>query len=47
MLGISARFSAVCLELSGEVEYASETAHVENIKLPLSSCLKSPELGAV
>ena len=47
MLGISARSSAVCLELLGEVEYASETAHVENGKLPLSFCVKSPELGAV
>lgn len=47
MLGISARSSVYCLELSGEVEHASESAHVENVKLPLSSCVKSPELGAV
>ena len=47
MLGISACSSTVCLELSGEVKHASEPAHVENVKLPLLPCVKSPELGAV
>ena len=31
----------------GDVKYASETAHVESVKLPLLSCVKNPGLAAV
>ena len=31
----------------GDAKYASETAHVESVKLPLPSCVKNPGLAAV
>ena len=33
--------------LPGDAKYASETAHVESVKLPLPSCVKNPGLAAV
>ena len=33
--------------LPGDAKYASETARVESVKLPLPSCVKNPGLAAV
>ena len=33
--------------LPGNAKYASETAHVQSVKLPLPSCVKNPGLAAV
>ena len=33
--------------LPGDAKYASETAHVESVKLPLPLCVKNPGLAAV